>query len=122
MRFVGPMQRNSWRVEFEGTIFQDGTGTKLAGTLGPIAFVPVFSAVWFGAVCLFFFGGLIGFFSDLLTRHGSFPAAFVLIPMAMLLFFVAITEFGARAARREWTGMEEWLRTLLDVPPHTPWS
>jgi hypothetical protein len=117
MMKVGSMQRNSWRLVFEGVIVQNAMGSTVTGTLGPIGFVPVFSALWFGFVFLFFLIGTIGFISDLLSGHGSSFAPFVLIPLAMLIMFAGVTEFGARTARHEWAVMDAWLRVLLQVPP-----
>lgn len=116
---VGAMSRNSWRFVFEGTIYQDGAGTRLAGTLGPNAFIPVFSAIWIGFVSLFLIVGFVGFVSNLATGHGASLAPFVLIPLLMLTMFVGISEVGTRSARLEWHAMERWLRTLIEVPPDT---
>ena len=113
---VGPMQGNSWRLVFEGTIVGDGLGTRLDGTLGPNRFVPVFSAIWVVFVSLFFVGGTIGFVSDLASGHGASLLPFVLIPAVMIVMFFAITEFGSRSARSEWANMDRWLRRLLEVP------
>jgi hypothetical protein len=109
-------QRNSWATSFEGNIAVNGPGSWLTGTIGPNAFVPVFSAIWLGFVFLFFLGGLIGFISDAVTGHGFSFLPFVLIPALMMSIFFAMIEFGARSAQNDWQRMDRWLRSLLEVP------
>lgn len=117
LRLVATGQmRNSWRYEFLGGISVSGAGCWLTGTVGPPGFIPVFSAMWFGFVSLFFIGGSIGFLSDAVTGHGFGLLPFVLIPGVMLVGFMVLTEFAARSAAKEWEQTEQWLRLLLDVP------
>jgi len=78
--------------------------------------VPIFSAAWLGFVSLFFLGGLIGFVANLASGHGFSLLPFVLIPAVMIVFFFALTEFGARTSASEWQRMDRWLRSLLEVP------
>ena len=116
MSAVSGLQRNSWRSVFEGGIYSEERGTWLIGTTGPVTFVPVFSAIWFGFVSLFFVGGLVGLVVDASTGHATVAPQFVLIPLAMMAFFVVLTEFASSSAHREWVGMDLWVRKLLEVP------
>ena len=106
--------RNSWRFVFEGTVLPTTSGSLLKGTVGPVKFVPVFSAIWLGGVTLFLLGGVIGVFAVSVTGHGNAPWPLVLVPAAMFCFFFLLTEFAGRAAANEWASMEHWLRDLLN--------
>jgi hypothetical protein len=108
--------RNSWRYEFTGDITVNVLGCWLSGTVGPPAFVPAFSTLWFGFVLLLFIGGSIGFLTDAVSGHGFGLFPLVPIPALMLGAFIVITETASRVSAKEWERMEQWLRLLLDVP------
>jgi len=107
---------NSWRWSFDGAIYTSPGGSTLAGTVGPVAFIPVFSAVWAGFVSLFLVGGLVGEVSALVQHKGFAALAVLVIPAVMMCGFVAMTEFGARAAASGWSRMEQRLRAVLEAP------
>ena len=98
----GSTTRNSWRRSFDGRIVVNGPGCWLTGTVGPNSSVAVFSAIWLGGVSLFFIGGSIGYITDAATGHGYASLPFVLIPMAMIVFFFVLTEGATRAAVSEY--------------------
>ena len=106
--------RNSWRLIFVGGVAPTETGSALRGTIGPMTFVPVFSAIWLGGVTLFLLGGVIGVITVSATGHGDAPWPLVPIPAAMLCFFFLLTEFAGRAASNEWASMSDWLEGLLN--------
>jgi hypothetical protein len=112
----GTGQGNSWRTVFDGGIVAGEQGSWLTGSIGPVAFVPVFSCIWLGLVSLFFVIGVIGLLSDLSTGRGASFLPFVLIPAGMMAFFFVMTEFGSRTSQNEWEKMDLWLRRLLEVP------
>jgi hypothetical protein len=106
--------RNSWRFVFNGRVNPTKTGCLLAGSIGPAAFVFVFSAIWLSMATLFFVVGTIGFFTDLATGHGLALLPLMLVPAAMLVFFLGLTEWAGRIASDEWASMEQWLQELLN--------
>ena len=116
----GAMGNNSWRFVFDGAAVPGPPGTWLTGTVGPVSFAPVFSAVWCTGVGLFLVAGLVGTVSDLVSGKGFGLLPLLLVPLVMLTFFVVITEVGARYAMAEWNGMDRWLRWLLEVPGPPP--
>jgi hypothetical protein len=117
MRARGPFGRNSWRWLFEGQVNISQPGSWLVGTVGPTGSVAVFSAIWLSFVSLFFILGAAGLVTNLVTHHGAGLLPFVLIPGAMLIAFLAITNLGWRISRSEWRSLEQWLWELLEIPP-----
>jgi hypothetical protein len=106
--------RNSGRFIFKGTVGAGERGTWLTGNVGPSQAVPALAIAWFIFVSLFLVSGLIGFITDEVTNHGSAYLPLVLVPSAMLLFFVVLIEVMAKIATAEWRSADRWLRKLLD--------
>ncbi|MDA8366918.1 MAG: hypothetical protein M0Z62_08165 [Actinomycetota bacterium] len=107
---------NSWRWNFRGAVAVNGPGSWLVGTTGPLEVVAVFSAIWGGLASLFFVGGTIGLVSQLVSGHSPTALPAVLVPGAMIAFFVGMIEFAYRSAAHEWDMMDTWLRQLLQAP------
>lgn len=110
--------RNSWRYVFKGIIGSGVQGSWITGDVGPNEMVFGFAIFWLSFVSLFFVGGLIGLFTDVVTGHGISYLPLVLVPLAMIIFFFALCEIGSRWARANWEAMELWITELVESPKH----
>jgi len=110
------MGNNSWQFVFEGVVAADPPGTVLTGDVGPSGFTRVFSGIWCTIVVVVFVVGVVGTITEFATGKTVTLVPAIFVPLGMLTFFVALTEVGARSARRDWDELDRWLRWLLEVP------
>jgi cation transporter-like permease len=106
-----------WSLELRGSIVAADAGSWLRGRIGPPAFVLLLAAVFLGCGSAFFLGGLAALLTHLASGRPALSLLpFVLIPAGMLAWFVLVMVVGARAAKRDWSLVDRWLRSLLDAP------
>lgn len=95
---------NSWQTVLRYRLESSGAGTRIEYTAGMSRYARVFSLVWLGMVTLF------GVFGTAAAFRTSTPGAwmFVIVPLLMATFMVALTAFCRWLARDE-------LARLIDV-------
>jgi hypothetical protein len=103
---VRALQRNSFCWYLRGSVRPDGTGSVLAGTVGPSRLVAVVSCVLFLILSLFSLAAVV---------HGALGA--LVVPVVMALATVGITELGYRWARSGYADLLQTLADALDWPP-----
>ncbi|MEU4217938.1 hypothetical protein [Actinoplanes sp. NPDC026623] len=108
--------RNSWRPWLRGTLEPDGTGSRLAGTLGWAPLVKVFSALWFTGVALAFL--TLAGRAATLTWSGDVTGADLLLclpPLGMMLVFAGLITWTTHSGRRDEAYLRAWLAERLQI-------
>jgi hypothetical protein len=108
---------NSFQTRLTATMEPAGRGTLIRGKFALHPFTRVFLPIWFGGVLFFCAIAIVA----LVSHPGGSPQGngngwmFLLIPLGMLVFGLALVRFGRFLARDEQRFLTEFLRQTLDA-------
>ena len=110
-----PRIRNDFKTVFDARMSSDGTGTRIAGELGPARRVRLFMGCWLGFVGLFLIGALgIALFA---RPPLEFILPFAGIPALMFAFGIGLYKIGGIAGRRDADAILAFLADTVDARP-----
>ena len=109
--FSLPRAGNSYTKVLKGEIAEDGVGSSLSGTVGPLKFLGLILALCVGFLTLLLAVGI--FLVAGSHRIWSAELLLVLVPLGLIGLLFGVTELATHYMQREWQNADEWLRTLL---------
>lgn len=108
--------RNSWRTVVHGYLEPAGTGCRFVGTIGISPIVKVFSGLWLGVVTCGFVACVASAVISAARGEATVEDALsCLVPLAMMVGFVAVSAAGTLVDRGEDAYLRSWLIDRLQA-------